>query len=297
MDKPLREQIIDLKNELAELEKQQEKLNENLLQALKDRNIDEVNKIINQGPDIKAVWHEAVRIGYPQGVKALLDAGANVNAITKYGSTALHLAAEKGDLDVVCTLLQDQKVKVNDRGENGRTPLDFALLGGYTDVAKLLRDAGANINAQDDRGETILHWFVGRSRWERGEWEQAAQTLKTLLEWGADSAITDKYGNAPLLALVHDIVHSRAVGEYQQSIWDEGRYKFLEILLENGADVNSVNHLGKTALHIAQEGNLKGKCPGKVITLLQNAQNERADDKGAKDWLNIFSGLFGPNGR
>ena len=46
---------------------------------------------------------------------------------------------------------------VNAKDESGRTPLHAAALNGYADAVKALIAAGADINAKDERGQTPLH--------------------------------------------------------------------------------------------------------------------------------------------
>ena len=81
---------------------------------------------------------EAARSGNRERVLALLDSGANVNAASKYGVTALGLAAERGHLGIV-RLLVDRGADVNVRETfYGSLPIDFALRGGHLDIAVLL---------------------------------------------------------------------------------------------------------------------------------------------------------------
>ncbi len=75
-------------------------------------------------------------------VRALLAAGADVNAKDKDGFTALMYASGWGNVKVVRALLE-AKADVNVKSTDGTTPLKTASKGGYADVVKLLKQAGA----------------------------------------------------------------------------------------------------------------------------------------------------------
>src|SRR5262245_50940140 len=93
--------------------------------------------------DVKEELWAAARRGDAATVKALLDKGADVNARTPYGATALSFAADKGHLDVV-KLLLDRKADVNAKDTfYNATPLSWALMRERWDIIKLMVEAGA----------------------------------------------------------------------------------------------------------------------------------------------------------
>ena len=97
---------------------------------------------------------DAVNRGDAAAVEAALAAGADPNAIGANGFTALCMAAHDGDLDVA-RLLLDGGANVNAaRPESGYTALHFAAERGHVGVARLLLDRGADVGAatyEDDR--------------------------------------------------------------------------------------------------------------------------------------------------
>jgi len=71
------------------------------------------------------------------------------------GRTPLHLAASRGHLDVA-RLLVESGADVDARSEFGYTPLHVAAMEGYLDVARLLVESGADVDARDKKGRTPL---------------------------------------------------------------------------------------------------------------------------------------------
>ena len=112
-------------------------------------------------PDISI--REAVKTGNIETVKQHLDAGADVNAKGKYGSTPLHNAATKEIAELLITNGADINAKIND----GSSPLHAAALEGHKEVAELLIAKGADVNARSEsvlgEGKTALDWAVEQS--------------------------------------------------------------------------------------------------------------------------------------
>jgi ankyrin repeat protein len=84
----------------------------------------------------------AARDGKTDTVKALIEAGADVNAKDRQGKTALVVASEKGHLDSVKILL-DNGADVNAKTKDGCTALMFAENIGHREVVRILKEAGA----------------------------------------------------------------------------------------------------------------------------------------------------------
>ncbi|OYU37615.1 MAG: hypothetical protein CFE33_20040 [Pseudorhodobacter sp. PARRP1] len=73
-------------------------------------------------------------------IAALLDAGAQINAASGQGLTALHVAAALGLLDVVRLLLaRGADARLRDEGFAGSTALDYAVQARQAAVAEVLR--------------------------------------------------------------------------------------------------------------------------------------------------------------
>lgn len=100
-----------------------------------------------QTNDSGAQLREAATRGDLAQVKALLDAGTDVNAATEYGATALSYAADKGHAEVVKLLLsRGAKVDVTDTFYNS-TPAAWAGYNGHGEILLLLAEAGADTSS------------------------------------------------------------------------------------------------------------------------------------------------------
>jgi len=101
-------------------------------------------------------------------VRALLDGGADVNAVTNEGGTALMYAVSAGDPEIVRTLTE-KGARVNARNNRGQPALmiaietalinmesDPAVVQRTASVVRVLVDHGADVNAAGNEGETAL---------------------------------------------------------------------------------------------------------------------------------------------
>src|SRR5262249_60883283 len=91
------------------------------------------------------------------------------------GSTALHLATDRGDTTMATHLLS-QGADVNATTPYGMTPLHHAVIMRRLEMARLLLEHGATVNAQTPTHQTPLHHAVLRNN---------AEMARLLLEHGA----------------------------------------------------------------------------------------------------------------
>jgi len=89
---------------------------------------------------------QTVEKGDINGVKALLDQGADVNE-SFYGETALMLASGYGHIEIVKMLLDRGATNISAAASShGWTALSYAAERGHTDIVNLLIDRGADID-------------------------------------------------------------------------------------------------------------------------------------------------------
>lgn len=73
----------------------------------------------------------------------------DINAVNSDGDNALHWAVHAGDLETA-RLLIEAGIEVNQRGDLGRTPLHLACISGNREIVLLLVRNGADLYAQDE---------------------------------------------------------------------------------------------------------------------------------------------------
>ncbi|MFC6978993.1 ankyrin repeat domain-containing protein [Microbulbifer taiwanensis] len=159
----------------------------------------------------------------------LMAAGANPDIASNSGFTPLMRAVFDGNLPAARSLVSAQ-VHLESRNREGWTALhltaNLAKHGGRSQdqaLVRLLVEAGANLNARENKGRTPLNLSVVNSR---------SAVLELLLASGADPDIGDKRGITPLLNAVYD-----------------GNFAAVQALVAAGADVAAVNDRGWSALH------------------------------------------------
>ena len=98
--------------------------------------------------------------GYHSIAILLLNKGADVNAQKIGGSSSLLYAVQKNHPEVVKLLLDQDDILVDLKTSVGLTPLQAACYQGYRNIAVLLLDKGADVNAQMNGGFSPLYMAV-----------------------------------------------------------------------------------------------------------------------------------------
>jgi ankyrin repeat protein len=144
-------------------------------------------------------------MGDLEGVRLLLDAGANARAAARDGSTPLMMAAgvswrdergiatEEESIAVIRVLLA-HGADIDERNPTGETALHGAAGRGAPAVIRFLVASGADLSARDTTERTPLHVAMGISdtqlrlgggaAMDMPVREHAVQTLRELMEAG-----------------------------------------------------------------------------------------------------------------
>ena len=96
---------------------------------------------------MKSEWRDAARNGDATRIARLVEQGADVNALDRYGQTALMLAALYGHLDVVRHLVT-VGANLDCTAKHHLSALMLATINGHTQIAEILIGAGADITIQ-----------------------------------------------------------------------------------------------------------------------------------------------------
>jgi len=148
--------------------------------------------LLKQGADVSgaqgdgmSALHYAAERGDVEMTEMLVYAGANVGATTRIGQyTPLHLASQSGTAAVVQALVKSGANVSARTTTTGVTPLHLAAATGNADVVKILLDHGADANARDaEWGQTPLIYAAAQNR---------PAAIRELLARGADPRVTTK---------------------------------------------------------------------------------------------------------
>ncbi len=152
----------------------------------------------------------------------------------------LHHAARDGDLERVRALI-DAGADLDAQGDNGETALNTAILEGHVSVAGLLIDRGADLGARNRGGFTALH---------AAAYANAVEIAERLLGKGAD--VNDQ--------------QNKAGGTALSVASEEGHAGVAKVLIAHGADLEAGERNGYTPLTRALWRGQK-----EVVALLQGS--------------------------
>ena len=113
--------------------------------------------------------HMAIKMNYPKAVELLLGAKCDVEIKNKSRSTGWKggsplLCASFWGHEDIAKMLIDAGANVNATAQRSVTPLHEAVRMGNFGIAKLLLDHGADKNAKDYEGKTPIEWVTSESR-------------------------------------------------------------------------------------------------------------------------------------
>ena len=210
----------------------------------------------------------------PETLKVLLAAGADSAIADNDGWTPLMSAVDSGNKALVIELSKNKKtinLTQNDKWSALHLTANKSNKGGdkiQAEIASHLIKSGANINALNKDGNTPIWLATINNR---------PQVAKVLLNSGADTTLPDKQETPLMHAVIKgytnlvellatdkkainlkdkegwSALHSTTTSDYEGS--KEDQLKIANLLLKNGANVNSLNYQLVTPLHLAAINN------------------------------------------
>lgn len=171
--------------------------------------------------------------------------------------TKIHLAAFLDHAMVLKTILQTSSLNLDALDDQGRTALIWAAIRGHLDIAVLLLEHGANVDAAGRFG-TALHYASRRGNYE---------IVRLLLETKADVNASGKNGTVFQAALASDQTEiAKLLISYDvdlnmestrgypiQLAAEEGNIEILRVLLDKGLSPGPMGHFNDTPLHRAAQ--------------------------------------------
>ncbi|XP_073524944.1 protein phosphatase 1 regulatory subunit 16A-like isoform X1 [Phyllobates terribilis] len=213
--------------------------NEDGLTALHQCCIDDyeeiVQSLLDAGADVNAcdseLWtplHAAATCGHLHLVELLIQHNANLLAVNSDGNMPYDLCEDDVTLDHIETAMADQGI-TQEKIEEARAATELMMV---SDIRQLL-ESGAEVNAQDAAGTSLLHITAANG------YVAAAELL---LEHMASLNARDSDGWEPL--------HAAAC-------W--GQMQLVEMLVAHGADLNAKSLLDETPLDVCSDEDVRAK--------------------------------------
>jgi uncharacterized protein len=160
--------------------------------------------LIKQGADVNAAQpdgmtalHWAAERGDVALAEMLTYAGASTSAVTRIGQyTPLHIASRSGNAPVVKILLKAGASVAARSNPGGATPLHLAAEAGNVEAVNALLEAGADANAvENEWNQTPLIFAASKNR---------VEAIKALIAKGANPSLASRWDDVPVSAAINN---------------------------------------------------------------------------------------------
>ncbi|KAK5053766.1 hypothetical protein LTR84_001727 [Exophiala bonariae] len=166
-----------------------------------------------------AAWHGNIKT-----IQTLAAAGADIDAKTAEGLTALHEASRTGDFRLIMALVDDMGADPRPKLIDGNEPIHLAAQEGREIAVRVLIERGADVNVLNGRGLSPLHMAADNAKWE---------AVQTLLWFGADPRLETYEARSTPLELAETLLLGPSLEpnyDGSSEIWEFKVQKTIQVL-------------------------------------------------------------------
>lgn len=239
--------------------------NESVLHVAAQFGDDKVFKLLlDAGADINVMnnrrskpIHMTTMFGKKEMTEMLLQKGASLREMNAFGLYPIQYAVDSGNIPLV-ELLIARGEKYSEISRQNATLLHFAAGSGSIPMYEFIASKGLDHNAVDSQGNTMIH-HASTSNVDMVKYLIAKGfDMRALNGWGMIPAVTSGFWNKKdilLYYLTNGIAINEKFGPENNTLLHViagfGSPDMTMFLLDNGADVNSINGANETALALA----------------------------------------------
>jgi len=213
-----------------------------LIEAADEGSLTSMKLLLKAGADVNFyAGHEnltAITMAASEGkldcLKLLLENGADINGVGQ-SLPPLHVAAEEGKIDIVAYLIS-KNANIDKKDAAGRTALMYAAEEGKKNAVMLLINSGSDISILDFEGFAASDYAEKEDQYKIRDYinSQSAQSINK----NDNPFLTRNQKNAEKRPQIHQATA-------------DGLIEKVARMVEQGADVNTIDDYGRTSLHIA----------------------------------------------
>ncbi|XP_077560805.1 uncharacterized protein LOC144175627 isoform X2 [Haemaphysalis longicornis] len=197
-------------------------------------------------------------------LELLLNSGVDIGACNIFGETALHVAIKENS--AACALILAKNIRASDvniQDNVGNTVLHSAILAGMQQeiISLILQLPTVNVAIKNQKGKTPLHIAaVKATPWAAGRYSEQLSALintkdKNDMALLHREAMNGRHHIAQMLLeqgfTPVDTVGGKELKTALSIAVEGGHRKFVEVLIEAGADLNKKDADGNAPLHIS----------------------------------------------
>ncbi|WP_026364322.1 ankyrin repeat domain-containing protein [Brachyspira innocens] len=276
-----------------------------LMNAIRGRKIEAVKILLEHNADVTKIKDNSGRNAFfwaaaldeLEMLKLFEKYNPDFNTVDNAGSTVLFYTGEHETIDY----LLKNGTDINKKNKSGRTPLiQHSLAYEAQDLVKFLIENGADVNAQDNEGITTLMFAVK---------DYNIEIVNMCLSANANLHIKDKEGKT---ALFYTLLYFYAIdygknmtynmfGKINTEITElitgnrkkeqeeatKNVIKFVKLLIDNGADINSQDNKGNTLLMYAITFKYK-PLVDEILKLNPDVNIKNKEGKTANDIASMY---------